>query len=186
MTDDEKQRLTWFNKRLSKLKEGVLCYLFSEYAKLYSLLDESVRQKVENCLLRGISNGKLDYMTGKITGRFARAATWVEGNINLFFQKEKLIEAARLHALKSPLAQNYSNWYFHKYVSLDHKENLEYYKNIFHKKKKLQANDYSFLKLFIPDKTSELYVMFQDKIEQFEIESIKPENRIPEISNLPF
>ena len=57
MTDDEKQRLTWFNKRLSKLKEGVLCYLFSEYAKLYSLLDESVRQNVENCLLKGISNG---------------------------------------------------------------------------------------------------------------------------------
>lgn len=186
MTDSEKQTLSWFNKRLSKPKESVLCYLFSEYAKLYSLLDESVWQKVENCLLKGISNGKLDYTTGKITGKFARAATWVEGNIDLFFQKDEMIEIARLHALKSPLAQNYSVWYFHKFVRLDDKENLEYYKSIFHKKKKLQANDYSFLRVMISDKTSELYTVFRDKIERYEFEHIKPEKRIPEISELPF
>lgn len=186
MTDYNRKLLEWYNKSLMSSDDLALCNLFSEHADLYSQLNMNVKQEVEKRLLTGIRSGKLDYKTGEISGQFSRASTWVADNIELFERKAEMIECARLHALESSLAQNYSFWYFYKYISLDIDENLAYYVDLFGKRRRLSAGVYSFLRLFIPDKTNKLYAMFRDKIDSFSEAHVSQENRIPEKSELPF
>ena len=175
-----------FNKSLEKPNEPLLCNLLSEYAKLFPLLDKKVRIKAEKRLLKGIRRGKLNYVTGKITGRFSKAATIIPERIGSFALKEKFINAARLHALKSRSAQNYAIQFFHEFVHLNCKENLEFYSDLFNHKKALKASDYAFLRSFIVDKSCEPYETFREKIEKFESKNVAPERRIPEVSDLPF
>ena len=186
MTEYEYEMLLRFNKSLEKPNEPLLCNFLSEYARLLPMLDEKVRIKAENYLLKGIRRGKLNYVTGKITGRFSKAATLIPERIEIFALKEKFINAARLQALKSRSAQNYAIQFFHEFVSLDCEENLKFYSDLFNNEKALKTSDYAFLRSFIVDKSCESYEKFREKIERFESKHVAPERRIPEVSNLPF
>ena len=151
----------------------------------YSVLKAHHKANIENCVLQGIENGKLNYMTGKVSGKYSVASTWAVEFMDLFEAKEQIIAAVRQHALKSPLSQNYVIWYFHDYVTLDKEENLEYYKNIFGKKKNLRKIDYDFLRTFIIDERSKLYETFRELIDRYENKrNLTEESRLPEIDEL--
>lgn len=162
-------------------------YFFLRYfpQKDYDLLKPDEKVNIETCVLKGIENGELDFVPGYLFGEYSYAATWAVDYIEKFDSKEKIIEAIRQHALKSPLAQYYVSWYFHKYVILDNEENLNYYKNIFLKKKNLQSNDYSFLSSFIPG-NKPAYAVFRDLIEKYENSKNIPKERRIRTVELPF
>jgi len=147
----------------------------------YYALGAVHREKIESCVLKGIANGKLNYITGKTSGTYSVAATWAADFIEQFDAKEQIIDAIRQHAIKSPLSQNYSIWFFHDYVTLAKQENLSYYKNAFHNKKNLRTIDYEFLRLFISDKRNQLYAEFGNLIDLYErTKNVAQEKRIPD------
>ena len=176
--------------RLIKMFYDCFCEIPDEYnlsfflrfypKKYYGVLKAEHKANVESCVLEGIVNGKLNYMTGKTSGKYSAAATWAVEFMDQFDAKEQIIEAVRQHAIKSPLAQNYAIWFFHDYVRLDREENLIYYKNQFRSKKNLRKTDYSFLRLFISDKRDKLYDDFGDLINKYELaKNLAEAGRLP-------
>lgn len=180
---DEGRLIKIFYDCFSEIPDEYNLYFFLRFfpKNYYYALRAEHRENIESCVLKGIANGKLNYITGKVSGTYSGAATWAADFIEQFDAKEQIIDAVRQHAIKSPLSQNYAIWYFHDYVNLDKQVNLSYYKNAFHKKKKLYAIDYEFLRLFISDKRNKLYAEFGNIIDLYErTKNIAQEKRIPD------
>lgn len=185
--DEDKLCKIFYNYFREIPDEYNLSFFLRFFPKSYygAVLKPQHKKNIESCVLQGIENGKLNYLTGKVSGTYSYAATWAVDCIDQFDSKEQIIEAVRQHALKSSLSQNYAIWYFHEYIVFDRVENISYYKNIFFKRKKLRKIDYQLLRLFISSKKSLLYNDFCNLIDKYErTRNLTKEERLPdELSN---
>lgn len=180
---DETRLIEMFYDCFCEVPDENNLYFFLRFfpKKYYCALRAEYRENIESCVLKGIANGKLNYITGKTSGTYSVAATWAADFIEQFDTKEQIIDAIRQHAIKFSLSQNYAIWFFNDYVNLDNQVNLSYYKNTFRNKKKLRAIDYEFLRIFISDKRNKLYAEFGDLIDLYErTKNLAQEKRIPD------
>ena len=188
LTPEENKQLTALMQDvLSSVNEFALTQFMRYFAKdFYRQLNTQTKIHIQAFIRLGVREGKLNYITGKVSGDFALAAAFAADNLNLFYIKNNIISAAREHALKSPLAQNFSVWFYNNYVRLDRERNLRYYLKVLNSKKLLNKCEYTFLRLYIDDKQSELYPLFERQIVRYEKTHIDIQDRLPEKRIIPF